>query len=229
MVRRYYAKQELQEIAEKHNIDLTYNHQEVIKGWVGRPKGMLQVLWERGFINEQELEKYSGDGKKIYRDDDGNVKPEFKRYILRTLMKECVDFREEESAMEVLLSTLSLKQQGQPNIQLLTSPKYHCELAGEGIEFCWGLQKRFYRNIEIERKKTKKEFEKCVRDAVGFVRNEHVTRFSAKCRRYMMAYNAFDTNGDPLTYKAVEHFIKKMKTHRNIANQEKGGIKRVWK
>ena len=64
MVRLYYAKQELQEISEKHNIDLTYSHQGVIKGWVGRPKGMLQVLWERGFINEQELEKYSGDEKK---------------------------------------------------------------------------------------------------------------------------------------------------------------------
>ena len=128
LVRKYYWKEELQEIAEKYNIELTCSHQEVIKGWVGRPKGMLQVLWEIGFINEGELENYSGDGKKIYKDDDRNIKPEFRRYILRTLMKNCIDFHKEESAMEVLLSTLSLKQQGCSSIQLLTSPKYHCEL-----------------------------------------------------------------------------------------------------
>ena len=70
---------------------------------------------------------------------------------------------------------------------------------------------------------------KCVRDAVEFVKQQHVVRFSAKCRRYMMAYNAFDENGDALTYKEIERFIKKMKTHRNIADQEKGEIERLWK
>ena len=62
-----------------------------------------------------------------------------------------------------------------------------------------------------------------------FVKQQHVVRFSAKCRRYMMAYNAFDKNGDALTYKAVERFVKETKTHRNIADQEKGEIERVWK
>ena len=229
LVRRYYGKEELQKIAQEMGIELTYNHQEVIEGWCGRPKGMLQVLWERGHINEAELDKYSGDGKKIYKDDEGKIKPQYEKYVLRTLMKNCLDFLEEESAMEVLLSTLSTKQQNQPSIRLLTSPKYHCELAGEGIEFCWGLQKRFYRNIPIKRKNTKKEFAKCVRDAVEFVRKEHVIRFAGMCRRYMMAYNAFDENGDVLTYKAVERFVRKTKTHRNIADQEKGEIERVWK
>ena len=45
----------------------------------------------------------------------------------------------------------------------------------------------------------------------------------------MMAYNAFDENGDALTFRAMERFIKKMKTHQNIADQEKGEIERVWK
>ena len=67
--------------------------------------------------------------EKNYKNEEGKIKPEFEKYILRTLMKNCVDFLEEESAMEVLLSTLSLKQQGRPSIQLLTSPKFYCELA----------------------------------------------------------------------------------------------------
>ncbi len=45
----------------------------------------------------------------------------------------------------------------------------------------------------------------------------------------MMAYNTFDKNGNALTYKAVKCFVKKMKTHRNIANQQKGEIEKVWK
>ena len=64
LVRRNYGKEELQKIAQEMEIELTYTHQEIIEGWCGRPKGMLQILWERGHINEAELAKYSGDGKK---------------------------------------------------------------------------------------------------------------------------------------------------------------------
>ncbi len=39
-----------------------------------------------------------------------------------------------------------------------------------------------------------------VRDAVRFVRKEHVIRFACVCRHYMMTYNTFDKNGDVLTY-----------------------------
>ena len=49
----------------------------------------------------------------------------------------------------------------------------------------------------------------------------------SKC--YMMAYNAFDKNGDALTYKAVERFVKETKSHRNIADQDKGEVERLWK
>lgn len=109
LVRRYYRKSELQEIAQNNGIELIYSHQKVIEEWVNCPKGMLQVLWEQGHINKEELDKYSGVSKKIYKDDDGKVKPKFKKYILHTLMKDCVNFLEEEGSMEVLLSTLSLR------------------------------------------------------------------------------------------------------------------------
>ena len=39
----------------------------------------------------------------------------------------------------------------------------------------------------------------------------------------MMAYNAFDKNGNALTYKAVECFVKKTIDHQNIADQGEGG------
>jgi len=45
----------------------------------------------------------------------------------------------------------------------------------------------------------------------------------------MMAYNAYDNNKDPLTYKAIEHFVKIAKTHQNIANQDKTFVEKAWR
>jgi len=226
-VRRYYKRDEINEIATVNGIRLTYEEPEIVKGWVGRPKGMLQVLWERGWIDCSKLEEYSANGKKNKKDESGKVRPEFQQYVLRTLMKSCLDFSEEQSAMEVLLSELS--RRGELDVQLLTSPKYHCELAGEGVEYCWGLSKRFYRSLSLEKKRTKAAFDKCVREAITFVKKEHVERFSGKCRRYMMAYNAYDQKKDPLTYKAIERFVKMAKTHRNIADQDKAFVEKAWR
>ena len=92
--------------------------------------------------------------------------------------------------MEVLLSKLLEKRDHQ--IQLLTSPKYHCELVGEGVDYVSGLAKKYYHSIGIGEKRTKEKFEKCVREAIEIVRKEYVERLLAKCRRLMMAYNAFD-------------------------------------
>ena len=68
-VRIYYQREEINEIVTENGIELTYDEPEVIQGWVGRPKGMLQVLWERGYVNTNELEKYSGDEKKVRKTD----------------------------------------------------------------------------------------------------------------------------------------------------------------
>jgi hypothetical protein len=49
---------QLKEIAQRNNIPLVFEQQEILKGWQGQPKGMLQVLWEHGFIDGSKLEKY---------------------------------------------------------------------------------------------------------------------------------------------------------------------------
>jgi len=45
---------------------------EIDKGWVGKPKGMLQILWEQGLIDERKLASYTNDGRK---DADGALVP----------------------------------------------------------------------------------------------------------------------------------------------------------
>ena len=141
-IRKYYSREEIEKLAQKYKIDLTYGQKEIIEGWVCKPKGLLQVIWERGWINTEELNKYSGDGKSCQKDEFGKVTKENKRFVLRTLMLKTLDFTREQSAM---------------------------------------------------------------------------------------TYNAYNSNQDPLTYKAIKRFVKMVKCHRNIANQDKAFIERAWK
>ena len=86
-----------------------------------------------------EISKYSVDQKDEHRDENNQVEDEFQRYELRTLMRNCADFCEEKSAMKTLLIKLS-KKSDNTSIKFLTSPKYHCELAGEGVKDLWVLK-----------------------------------------------------------------------------------------
>ncbi len=57
-VRRYYSKEEINKIARENGVELTIDRQEIREGWIGCHKRLLQVLYERGWINEGELDKY---------------------------------------------------------------------------------------------------------------------------------------------------------------------------
>ena len=63
------------------------------KGWYDKPKGMLQVMWERGFVDESKLQCY----KIKVLDDSGEIVPEFS---LENMVKSCHDFLNEMSQLE---------------------------------------------------------------------------------------------------------------------------------
>jgi hypothetical protein len=44
---------ELKKIAENNGIRTIFQEQKKEEGWEGKPKGMLQVLWEQGWVDEQ--------------------------------------------------------------------------------------------------------------------------------------------------------------------------------
>jgi len=76
MIKRKYTKEELirkllekgvngtgniknlQRLGQNMQIDLVEITPKIQLGWEGQPKGMLQVLWERGWIDENNLAKY---------------------------------------------------------------------------------------------------------------------------------------------------------------------------
>ena len=116
------------------------------EGWSNKPKGMLQILYERGFINpvmtkQEMLRYYTIVGRK---DASGNYIP---GTSLRKIIENLPDFK-----AEITLLQYQTKQLG---VEVDCSPKYHCEIAGEAIEYCWGLSKNKYRVVSISRKRTK--------------------------------------------------------------------------
>jgi hypothetical protein len=152
---------ELKQICEEKNVSTKVAIKEKESGWLAKPKGLFQILWECGCIDKSKLSQYGKDKRREWLDKDGNVKQEqmedYKKYSLRYLLSECPDFKYEKSAMEKLCINLSL--QNNRIFDILVSPKYHCELAGDGIDCRWGYSKRTYHRYPVKDKRTKKQFE----------------------------------------------------------------------
>jgi hypothetical protein len=240
LYRGFLSVDEVHKLASDHNVPIEVVKQKIEPGWVDKPKGLLQVLWERGWIDESNLSKYSKEGKAAWFDQKTKeVKPEFeseyKKYSLTYLMSQCPDFKRELSAMEKLVEDLSSGEAF--TVTILVTPKYHCELAGEGIEYDWGLSKRNYRSLPHASKKGKVNFLESLIQSLKKVNVEHRRKFSAKARRYMLTYKLFDSSTTVeecehrgFTYADIEKHVNTLfKAHRCSFDQEYGYISKIWR
>ena len=142
---RGFTKKELQVFATNNNIELSDRKETVAPGWVGQPKGLLQVLSERGLTERGSLEKYTLDGRK-----DNITGTIYLQCLLHHIMTECTDFKHGESALQYLGSQVGVK--------VLLTPKFHAELAGERVEYTWAHAKAYYRRMPLSRKRGKENF-----------------------------------------------------------------------
>ena len=90
-------------------------------------------------MNMDEISKYSEKGKK-----DGNGKIiESTSYQL--IHGTCLDYKNEKSILEAIAE--------RSGVIIKPTPKYHCELVWEGIEYSWGFAKlRYRRQVPLEDK-----------------------------------------------------------------------------
>ena len=64
---------------------------------------MLQILWERGFIDQSLVKnprkmRYSKQGKKQdFEEISGDLKEDSRKYVLSDLISQCSDFQNEKS------------------------------------------------------------------------------------------------------------------------------------
>jgi hypothetical protein len=204
---------ELTKLCEDHGILTTVTSNKVIEGWEGKAKGLMQVLWERGFIDVNDVSKYTLNGR---QDASGIL---MKETSLTYLMSNCQDFEDEES----LLQTMGREM----GVLVDRTPKCHCELAGEGIEYTWGCSKNHYRSMKLQSKKGKEKFRDAVKKCISrdLLTTQRIRKFSRRARQYICAYYKIyieqqqqqtETHlvDEATTPVKLEKLVKLFKTHR---------------
>ncbi len=130
----------------KNNGILTKLIEQIIEeGWEGTLKGMVQILWEQGWIDEGRLQDYAVNGRK---DALGTT---INDTSLRYPLGNCEDFINEESMLQYHGRVMG--------VLVDWKPKCHCKSAGEGIEYSWAAAKNKHQKVPIGiKKKTKNSF-----------------------------------------------------------------------
>jgi hypothetical protein len=223
-------KQQIKDMAQRAGISLTYEKQEINQGWEGKPKGMEQILWERGWINpNQDRKVYTVHGKKYSM---GAVR---KDTSLRYLMSNLKDFEAQETMLQLKAMEMGLSMD--------RTPKCHCELAGEGIEYAWGCAKNHYRRQPLKDKRGKENFRQTVRKCFSrdIVTTECIRMFSQHARAYILAYHKIrqeqltdssstsDSDNTTASPVNVEKLLKKFKTHRCAMDFDSNFCKAVFR
>jgi len=178
------SKEQLQKRCEDNDIAISEKRWKVKQGWFNQPKGMLQILWERGFIDPNiplsELEK---------RYPVGGRKDNLRQVIPGTAMKEILaalpDFAGEKSLLQWHAEE---RKTAYCRILFIRSPKCHPEIAGEGIEYDWAGAKTIYRHAKLSEKKGAAGFKKLVVKCLEGIGFHQRVSFSARARQYMLAY-----------------------------------------
>ena len=139
---------------------------------------MLQVAWERGLIDKAKVALYTVPGHK----DEMVILQH--HTSLKFLLGSCTDFAEEEMLLQSKGSALG--------VLVDHTPKCHCELAGEGIEYSWGCTKNFYRQQPLKDKRKKESFRNTARlcQLRNVLSTERVHKFSRRARQYVLVYHS---------------------------------------
>ena len=147
--RKHYSFKVLKALAVEKEVPVKKTVDKIVEGWAGKPMGLYHELWLLGHIPEVDgkipkprTSRFTKNGKKGDRDADGNLTEEGKKYCLLYLRSQCSDFKNEKSAIECILYQISQNKQSWYTCRF--SPKYHYEIAGEGIEYAWELIKRMF-------------------------------------------------------------------------------------
>jgi hypothetical protein len=141
-------------------------------------------------------------------DWQAGIKSAMETKSLWKVLQACRDFATYPS----LLSTLV---HGSGDI-LLLSPKCHPEVAGAGVEYCWGMSKKGFRKANGELgpgKCTDKNLHERVRTSLGLVKEDNVYAFYRLARRYRQVY----LSGEKYEgFAGIKDLVRKYKSHRNI-------------
>ena len=100
------------------------------------------------------------------------------------LLSECKDFKEKETVLQYLGTQLG--------VSVDLTPKFHAELAGEGVEYNWAHAKAYYRRVPVSRKRGRENFKELVKECTSpakVLTKERVEIFAARAHAYVCTYH----------------------------------------
>ena len=103
---------------------------------------------------------------------------------------DCTDFENAETNLQMVARSLG--------VQAERSPKFHCEIAGEGIEYDWAYCKQQYRGRPLTDKKTRESFHALVKEVTSWLFVNKTRRTSARARSYISGYYNIHCNDGSL-------------------------------
>lgn len=220
-------KKKLVELADLHGIDIKKSYLKIRQGWVGTAKGKLQIAFERGLLDPtKSYDYYSEKGRKDVHESiiEGTS--------IDKLIQSLRDFREEKTLLQVRAEEMG--------ISIVRSPKCHPEIAGEGIEYSWGVSKNNYRRQPLEQKRGLENFFSLVRESIStdLITKKVARGCSARARAFMLAYRARyllsldpseevaeELRTNPMCFDLLDKCVKKFRAHRSAIDFDKGFIK----
>ena len=206
----------MKQLAEQHGIETKKRGLKIRQGWVGKAKGKLQIAFERGLLDPtKDYRWYSEKGQK---DAHGNI---IEGTSLDNAIQSLRDFREEKTLLQIRAEEMG--------VEIVRSPKCHPEIAGEGIEYVWGVSKNEYRRHPLVEKKGRDNFIKLVKtcNSRDFITKRVARGCMARARAYMLAYRAryllsLDTSEgvaeelekNPICFDLLDKCVKEFRNHR---------------
>jgi len=176
-------------------------YKKLIKGYVGMPIGLMEVLYRRGYIDKNAKLPTDAEARKI--------------------AIAIPDFKNEKSEIESAMDTLG--------IRVVFTPKGHCEIAGRGIEYLWGISKVLFRkgNSKLSNDDRVNTLKQRVRTLLDNIPLETIQKCARRAREYKLSYltllNLKETNED-FKLNDIEKMKKDVKGKRCALEQDKGII-----
>lgn len=131
---------------------------------------------------------------------------------LQAILADCPDFAEEMSALEHLGKQLG--------VNIVPTPKYHAEMAGEGVEYGWAMSKNAFKWMSLKDRKTKEKFRKAVDKVLSSetVSIYHARATARRARSYIRAYHYLasqqsDLSAVPESFVDIERVSKLLRSH----------------
>ena len=179
---------------------------KVIPGYVGKPIGFVELLWRRGFI-----------------DPSSNTIPSMKPCV--EMVNKLADFKGEKPWLCHIVEQLGGR--------VVFTPKSHCEIAGRGIEYIFGVSKIFFRerNAMLDNEKRVQQLQANVLLCLNKIGIETVRQCSRRAREYKLAYlelaRTADARDGALTMREIERMKREYKSKRSAYDQDAGFVREL--